>query len=318
MPAAEDNADTRPSTAMKTASGVGLATVADRDGSVLDVWYQHIGMNDEGSQHIAPAAPAPDHRRRVHFESVSTTIDLDSAVESAHDAYLRLYLLSSRLVSPNTINLDGIFAQLATVAWTHEGAVHAEDLDDVRSDFRLRGGHLCVHSIDKFPPMTDFISPPDIRVANAGRVRLGAHLAAGTVVMHEGFVNFNAGTLGTSMVEGRVTQGSIVDAGADIGAGSSIMGTLSGGGTNVSRIGKRALLGANAGIGISLGDDSAVEAGLYVTKGTLVTLPDGSVMKAAELDDQPGILFRRNSKSGVVEVIPWKSSTFTGLNPDLH
>jgi 2,3,4,5-tetrahydropyridine-2-carboxylate N-succinyltransferase len=318
VPAAKDGPEIRSSAALRTASGVGLATVADRDGLVLDVWYLHIGLNDDGRQQLAPTAPAPNSLRRVHFESISTTINLDSAVESSPDAYLRLHLLSSRLVAPNTINLDGIFAQLATVAWTQEGAVHADDLDGIRSDFRLQGRHLCVHSIDKFPSMTDFISPPDIRIADAGRVRLGAHLAAGTVVMHEGFVNFNAGTLGTSMVEGRVTQGSIVEAGADIGAGSSIMGTLSGGGTNVSRVGRRALLGANAGIGISLGDDSAVEAGLYVTKGTLVTLPDGSVVKAAELSDQPGILFRRNSKSGVVEVIPWKSATFTGLNPVLH
>jgi 2,3,4,5-tetrahydropyridine-2-carboxylate N-succinyltransferase len=177
---------------------------------------------------------------------------------------------------------------------------------------------LTVHAIDKFPCMTDFVSPPGIRIADASRVCLGAYLAEGTVVMHEGLINFNAGTLGPCMVEGRITQGSVVDAGADIGAGSSVMGTLSGGGTHMSRIGKRCLLGANAGTGISLGDDSAIEAGLYITRGTLVSLPDGQVVKAIELSGTSGILFRRHSVSGTVEAVPWKSSTYTGLNNALH
>ena len=196
--------------------------------------------------------------------------------------------------------------------------MHLEDLAEVRLRRRLAGQTLTVHSVDKFPRMTDFVTPSGVRIADASRVRLGAHLAEGTVVMHEGFVNFNAGTLGPAMVEGRVTAGSVVDAGADIGAGSSIMGTLSGGGTHNVRIGKGCLLGANAGTGISLGDDSAVEAGLYITRGTRVTLPDGKVVKAVELSGQSGILFRRHSVTGAVEAVAWKSSSFTGLNQALH
>jgi 2,3,4,5-tetrahydropyridine-2,6-dicarboxylate N-succinyltransferase len=196
--------------------------------------------------------------------------------------------------------------------------VHPDDLAEIMVRTRQAGRSLVVHSVDKFPRMTDFVCPPDVRIADASRVRLGAYLASGTVVMHEGLVNFNAGTLGPCMVEGRITAGSVVDADSDIGAGSSIMGTLSGGGTNVTRIGKRTLLGANSGTGISLGDDCAVEAGLYVTRGTLVTLPDGQVVKAIELSGQPGLLFRRNSLRGHVEALPWKPSTFQGLNPDLH
>ncbi|MGH3300755.1 MAG: DapH/DapD/GlmU-related protein, partial [Streptosporangiaceae bacterium] len=252
------------------------------------------------------------------FEVTETHIDLDAPPGNAADAYLRLHLLSARLVRPRELNVDGIFSQLALVAWTDLGAVHPADLDELRASRRLAGKNLTVHGIDKFPRMTDFVSPSGVRIADASRVRLGAHLAEGTVVMHEGFVNFNAGTLGPCMVEGRITAGSVVDADSDIGGGSSIMGTLSGGGTHVTRIGKRCLLGANAGTGISLGDDSAVEAGLYITRGTLVTLPDGTVVKAIELSSQPGVLFRRNSVRGNVEAVPWKSSTFTGLNPDLH
>jgi 2,3,4,5-tetrahydropyridine-2-carboxylate N-succinyltransferase len=216
------------------------------------------------------------------------------------------------------LNVEGIFGQLNTVAWTDLGAVHPADLDELRARRRLAGAGLTVHGLDKFPRMTDFITPSGVRIADASRVRLGAHLAEGTVVMHEGFVNYNAGTLGPCMVEGRITAGSIVDADSDIGAGSSIQGTLSGGGVHVTRIGRRCLLGANAGTGISLGDDSAVEAGLYITRGTLVTLPDGNMVKAIELSGMPGILFRRHSVRGNVEAVPWRSSTFAGLNPELH
>jgi 2,3,4,5-tetrahydropyridine-2,6-dicarboxylate N-succinyltransferase len=297
--------------------GSGIATIAERDGSTLDVWYQDLSLE------IAPVPRTElqvtsESRRRVRFEPVTIEVDLDAPPASAPDAYLRLHLLSARLVQPNTINVQGIFGVLPNVAWTSLGSLHPEDLLEVIAAERSRGAALVVHAIDKFPRMTDFVVPSGVRIADASRVRLGAHLAEGTVVMHEGFVNFNAGTLGPCMVEGRITQSSVVDAEADIGAGSSIMGTLSGGGTNVSRIGKRCLLGANAGTGISLGDDSAIEAGLYVTRGTLVTLPDGSVVKAIELSGKPGILFRRHSVRGNVEAVPWKSSTFTGLNKDLH
>jgi 2,3,4,5-tetrahydropyridine-2,6-dicarboxylate N-succinyltransferase len=299
------------------AAGRGIATIASRDDTTLEVWYPSLAL---GEPSAAPTALTADRdvERGVRFEITETRIDLDAAPNDAADAYLRLHLLSARLVRPRELNVDGIFGQLAIVAWTDLGAVHPADLDELRARRRLAGRTLTVHGIDKFPRMTDFVSPSGVRIADASRVRLGAYLAEGTVVMHEGFVNFNAGTLGPCMVEGRITAGSVVDADSDIGGGSSIMGTLSGGGTHVTRIGKRCLLGANAGTGISLGDDSAVEAGLYITRGTLVTLPDGTVVKAIELSGQPGVLFRRNSVRGNVEAVPWKSSTFTGLNPALH
>ncbi|MEY9928717.1 2,3,4,5-tetrahydropyridine-2-carboxylate N-succinyltransferase [Catenulispora sp. GP43] len=297
--------------------GRGIATISTRHDAMLEVWYPEPSLEGLGAE-LPPLKAFDDDFRHVRFEAVETTIDLDAPPNGAADAYLRLHLLSSRLVQPHGLNVDGIFGQLTTVAWTDRGSVHPDDLADVRMACRLSGTPLTVHAVDKFPRMTDFVSPPGIRVADAGRVRLGAHLAEGTVVMHEGLVNFNAGTLGPCMVEGRITAGSVVDADTDIGAGSSIMGTLSGGGANVSRIGRRCLLGANSGTGISLGDDCAVEAGLYITRGTLVTLPDGAVVKAIELSGKPGILFRRHSVKGNVEAVAWKSNSFTGLNADLH
>jgi 2,3,4,5-tetrahydropyridine-2,6-dicarboxylate N-succinyltransferase len=299
------------------AAGRGIATIASRDDTTLEVWYPSLALGEP------PAAPTTltadrDPERGVRFEIAETRIDLDVPPDGAADAYLRLHLLSARLVRPRELSVEGIFGQLALVAWTDLGAVHPADLDELRARRRVAGQSLTVHGIDKFPRMADFVTPSGVRIADASRVRLGAYLAEGTVVMHEGSINFNAGTLGPCMVEGRITAGSVVDADSDIGGGSSIMGTLSGGGTHVTRIGKRCLLGANAGTGISLGDDSAVEAGLYVTRGTLVTLPDGTVVKAIELSGQPGVLFRRNSVRGTVEAVPWKSSTFTGLNPVLH
>ncbi|MEU6585872.1 DapH/DapD/GlmU-related protein [Nocardia sp. NPDC046763] len=301
---------------VREAYGSGIATVAERDDTVLEVWFHSFGL--EAIVASEAAAPERDRVRRVRFVTVDIAIDLDRPPADAADAYLRLHLLSGRVVEPNSVALEGIFGVLATVAWTDLGPVHVADLGEIRARKRHEGQYLSVHSLDKLPRMLDLVNPDGIRIADANRVRLGAHLAPGTVVMHEGLVNYNAGTLGTSMVEGRITQGSVVEEGADIGAGSSIMGTLSGGGTNVLRIGRGALLGANAGVGISLGANSAVEAGLYVTRGTLVTLPDGNVVKAAELDDVPGILLRRHSATGVVQAVPWKSNTFTGLNPDLH
>jgi 2,3,4,5-tetrahydropyridine-2-carboxylate N-succinyltransferase len=297
--------------------GRGIATISTRHDVVLDVWFPDLSLEGLPESSLV-LGRGGDEERAVRFELVEAVIDLDADPGSAADAYLRLHLLSARLVRPHGLSVEGIFGQLQAVAWTDLGSVHPDDLPELRFRRRVAGRPLTVHAIDKFPRMTDFVSPPGIRIADAGRVRLGAHLAEGTVVMHEGFVNFNAGTLGPCMVEGRITQGSVVDAGADIGAGSSIMGTLSGGGTHVSRIGKRCLLGANAGTGISLGDDSAVEAGLYLTRGTLVTLPDGRIVKAIELSGTPGILFRRHSVSGTVEAVPWKSSAFVGLNDALH
>jgi 2,3,4,5-tetrahydropyridine-2-carboxylate N-succinyltransferase len=277
-----------------------------------------LAVGEPAGNRVGLTARGRDTERDVRFEATRTEIDLDAPPAGAADAYLRLHLLSARLVRPRELNVEGIFGQLSLVAWTDLGAVHPDDLDELRARRRLAGLPLTVHGIDKFPRMTDFVTPSGVRIADASRVRLGAYLAEGTVVMHEGFVNFNAGTLGPAMVEGRITAGSIVEGGSDIGAGSSIQGTLSGGGTHLTRIGKRCLLGANAGTGISLGDDSAVEAGLYVTRGTLVTLPDGQVVKAIELSGVPGLLFRRHSVHGTVEAVPWKSSTFGGLNPVLH
>jgi 2,3,4,5-tetrahydropyridine-2,6-dicarboxylate N-succinyltransferase len=248
---------------------------------------------------------------------IRITIDVDAPPASAADVWLRLQLLSRRLTPPRSINLDGLFGLLATVAWTDLGPVLATDLDDVRLAVRGEGRTLVVRSLDKFPPMTDYVIPDGVRIADAIRVRLGAHLAAGTVVMHEGFCNFNAGTLGTAMVEGRISQGVIVGDASDIGGGASIMGTLSGGGTEQITIGERCLLGANSGIGISLGDDCVVEAGLYVTAGTLVKLPDGEVVKGKELSGIRGMMFIRHSQTGAVEARP-RSGPWGGLNAALH
>ena len=234
---------------------------------------------------------------------VCVTADLDQPPADAADAYLRLHLLSHRLMQPNTMNLDGIFKVLPNVGWTSFGPVAAGELDAVRQRAMAAGVHLEVRSVDKFPPMLDYVIPSGVRVADAARVRLGAHLAEGTTVMHEGFVNFNAGTLGSAMVEGRISQGVVVGAETDIGGGASIMGTLSGGGTQVISVGQRCLLGANSGLGISLGDDCVVEAGLYLTAGTIVTLPDGGRAKARELSGQSGLMFIRHSVTGTVQAI---------------
>jgi 2,3,4,5-tetrahydropyridine-2-carboxylate N-succinyltransferase len=306
----------------RTAWGAGFTTVAT-DGTTLDAWYRWLGWGEYGD-----AAPTeidvalaggdrPDEQRRVVVRPIRLTIDVDAAPASAADAYLRLHLLSHRLAPPRSLNLDGIFGQLNNVAWTDLGPVSPDDVDDVRLARRARGGALGVRGVDKFPAMTDYVIPSGVRIADASRVRLGAHLAAGTTVMHEGFCNFNAGTLGTSMVEGRISQGVIVGDGSDVGGGASIMGTLSGGGTEQVTIGERCLLGANSGIGISLGDDCVVEAGLYVTAGTLVRLPDGEVVKGRELSGIAGMMFIRHSQSGAVEARP-RRGTWGGLNAALH
>jgi 2,3,4,5-tetrahydropyridine-2-carboxylate N-succinyltransferase len=307
----------------RTAWGQGLTTRA-ADGTTLDAWFPWLGF--EGGEGVpAPAdadavlarAERTDERRGVTVAAVRLSVDVDAPPESSADVYLRLHLLSHRLAPPRSLNLDGIFGHLVNVAWTDLGPVPVDRLDDVRLAVRAAGGQLVVRSVDKFPPLLDYVAPSGVRVADGTRVRLGAHLAEGTTVMHEGFCNYNAGTLGASMVEGRISQGVIVGAGSDVGGGASIMGTLSGGGTEVVTIGERCLLGANSGLGISLGDDCVVEAGLYVTAGTPVTLPDGEVVKARELSGAHGLLFLRNGRTGTVEVRPRKGS-WGGLNAALH
>jgi 2,3,4,5-tetrahydropyridine-2-carboxylate N-succinyltransferase len=254
----------------------------------------------------------------ISGDFVEVSIEVDEAPKSPEDAYLRLHLLSEGSVKPNTINLDGVFGLLTNVAWTSAGPVLPAKVESLRELISSEHHQLSVTSIDKFPRMTDYVIPEGVRIGDADRVRLGAHLASGTTVMHEGFVNFNAGTLGNSRVEGRVTPGVIVGENSDVGAGASIMGTLSGGGKTINAIGERSLLGANAGIGISLGDDCIVEAGLYVTAGTKVKTPDGDVVAARQLSGMNGLLFRRNSQSGCVEAIVADSSKWGGLNASLH
>lgn len=308
--------------ASTTAWGRGLATIAD-DGTVLDTWFREVGLGDEPMPEKFEAyttAERHDEVRRVHVRAVQLTIDTGDKPTGASDAYLRLHLLSHRLMQPRTINLDGMFGQLTNVAWTNLGPAPVDGIEELRWRVRRDGGVLTVHGVDKFPRMTDYVVPTGVRIADADRVRLGAHLAPGTTVMHEGFVNFNAGTLGTSMVEGRISQGVVVGDGSDIGGGASTQGTLSGGGTEQISIGERCLVGAEAGVGISLGDECVVEAGLYVTAGTLVALrgPAGvEVVKARLLSGKGGLLYRRNSQSGAVEALP-RSAKWDGLNADLH
>ena len=303
----------------RNAWGYGLATVTD-GGQVLDTWFPSPALGPRPEDAAAPggldALAGTDERRRVRTEVRVVEIDLDAAPASTSDAYLRLHLLSHRLAQPNTINLDGIFGALANVVWTNYGPCAVEDFEQTRRRLRA-SGPVQVFGVDKFPRMTDYVVPSGVRIADADRVRLGAHLAAGTTVMHEGFCNFNAGTRGASMVEGRVVQGVVIGDGSDIGGGASIMGTLSGGGTERITIGDRCLIGANGGVGISLGDDCVVEAGLYVTAGTKVTMPDGSVVKARDLSGTSSILFIRNSETGAVEARDRKG-TGIALNEALH
>ena len=319
---------TTPSTA-RTAWGFGLATVAD-DGTTLDVWYPApaLGSPDDGAT-TAPdeldALTERDEARRVDVVVVRTKVDLDAAPVDAADAYLRLHLLSHRLVQPHEANLDGIFGVLANVVWTDHGPCAVADFESTRLRLRAATGRaVTVYGVDKFPRMVDYVVPAGVRIADADRVRLGAHLAAGTTVMHEGFVNFNAGTLGASMIEGRVSAGVVVGDGSDVGGGASIMGTLSGGGRQVISIGERSLLGANAGLGIPLGDDCIVESGLYLTAGTKVTVlgemgDDGEplVVKARDLAGRGNLLFRRNSRTGAVEALV-RGGVGVELNAVLH
>ncbi|MEV0331957.1 2,3,4,5-tetrahydropyridine-2,6-dicarboxylate N-succinyltransferase [Nocardia sp. NPDC050717] len=308
------------------ATAVGIANVTS-DGTVLDTWYPspELGEFTETGSKRVDAAEAGDFAellgadaaRGVEVIAVRTTIaDLSAAPVDAHDVYLRLHLLSHRLVQPHGVNLDGQFGLLSNVVWTNHGPCAVEGFEQTRLKLRARGP-VTVLSVDKFPRMVDYVVPTGVRIGDADRVRLGAHLASGTTVMHEGFVNFNAGTLGNSMVEGRISAGVVVGDGSDIGGGASTMGTLSGGGTTVISVGERSLLGANAGLGIPLGDDCVLEAGLYLTAGTKVTAPDGTVVKAATLAGRNNLLFRRNSTTGAVEVVP-RAGTGIELNAALH
>jgi len=302
------------------AAGFGLATL-DARGAVLDAWYPSPQFGPDLPQE-APLAlrelEGTDAVRQVRRVVVRTVIDdLDGPPSDTYDAYLRLHLLSHRLVKPHGQNLDGIFGRLSNVVWTSLGPCAVSGFEQTQLRARAAGLHLAVSSVDKFPRMTDYVVPSGVRIGDADRVRLGAYLAAGTTVMHEGFVNFNAGTLGTSMVEGRISAGVVVGDGSDIGGGASVMGTLSGGGATVISIGERCLVGANAGIGISLGDDCVVEAGCYVTAGTKATLPDGRVVKAAELSGANGLQLWRNSVTGAVEARP-RPGRRIELNTALH
>lgn len=309
-------------TASRQATGDGLASRTG-SGDILEVWYPQPalgnGTDRRGDLHpeLAAIDGETDDITGTSRALVTCEVDLDTAPADAADAYLRLHLLSHRLVRPNELNLDGIFAVLPNVAWTSLGPVAAGELDTVRLRASAAGVRLHVFGIDKFPRMSDYVVPSGVRIADADRVRLGAHLASGTTVMHEGFVNFNAGTLGSSMVEGRIVAGVVVGDGSDIGGGASILGTLSGGGTHKVSIGQRCLLGANSGCGISLGDDCVIEAGLYVTAGTKVTLPDGQVVKARDLNGASGLLFLRDSVTGAV-VVRSREGTGIDLNAVLH
>jgi len=307
------------------AFGHGLATITP-EGQTLDVWYPagQLGLGasaaaSEGAPTSAPGAQTHGSRPLgLRIEPTTTVIDsLADPPTTVEDAYLRLHLLSHRIIRPHQANVDGIFGVLPNVAWTSAGPCPVDRVDELRWHVRAQGGHLAVYGVDKFPRMTDYVVPSGVRIADADRVRLGAHLAEGTTVMQEGFVNFNAGTLGASMVEGRIVSGVVVGAHSDIGAGASIMGTLSGGGKEIISIGERCLLGANGGIGISLGDDCVVEAGCYITAGSKLTLPDGRVVKALELSGAKGIRYWRNSTNGRLEATHREGHGIT-LNSALH
>jgi 2,3,4,5-tetrahydropyridine-2-carboxylate N-succinyltransferase len=299
------------------AHGHGIATLAGS--TVLDVWFPAPALGAlSGTPDAALAALATtDSDRGVTREVVSIEIDLTKAPADAKDAYLRLHLLSHRLVKPHGQSLDGIFGLLSNVVWTSVGPCAVEGFELTRAKLKAKYGAITVYSVDKFPRMVDYVIPSGVRIADADRVRLGAHLATGTTIMHEGFVNFNAGTLGASMVEGRISAGVVVGDGTDVGGGASIMGTLSGGGKEVISIGEKCLLGANSGLGISLGNNCVIEAGTYITAAAKVTLPDGQVVKAGTLSGANDLLFRRNSLTGGLEAV-MRTGTWGGLNSVLH
>ena len=303
----------------QTAYGFGVATQT-KSGQILDCTFHTLGLGSAPTNNLANEFKlqlGEDQIRNLSKIAVELSIDLVEKPKDATDVFLRLHLISHRLVKPHGLNLDGVFGLLSNVVWTSAGACEVEGFDKVRRELQNKYGNLTVYSVDKFPRMIDYVIPEGVRIADGDRVRLGAYIASGTTVMHEGFVNFNAGTLGKSMVEGRISAGVIVGDGSDIGGGASIMGTLSGGGKEVISIGQRTLLGANSGIGISLGDDCVVEAGVYITAGSKITLPDNKIVKAKELSGANNLLFRRNSQSGALEALP-KTGSWSGLNSILH
>jgi 2,3,4,5-tetrahydropyridine-2-carboxylate N-succinyltransferase len=302
----------------RTASGHGLATVS-LNGAVLDTWFPEpvLGNLSGPVLPFLSALAGVDEIRGVKREVISLEIDLDKAPESVSDAYLRLHLLSHRVIKPHGANVEGIFGILNNVVWTSVGPCPVENFEITRANLKQKYGAITVLSVDKFPRMVDYVIPSGVRIADADRVRLGAHLASGTTVMHEGFVNFNAGTLGTSMVEGRISAGVVVGDGTDVGGGASIMGTLSGGGKEIISIGEKCLLGANSGLGISLGNNCVIESGTYVTAAAKIRLPDGEIIKASSLSGASNLLFRRNSIDGCLEVI-MRSGSWGGLNSVLH
>ena len=307
------------SSSQSMAYGVGVATQTE-SGQTLDCHFHSLGLGSKPANKQGETLNLQqdsDLIRKVKKIAVDISIDLSVAPKDVADVYLRLHLLSHRLVKPHSINLDNIFTLLPNVVWTSVGACEINSFDQVRLALQNKYGNLTVYSVDKFPRMIDYVIPEGVRIADGDRVRLGAYLSAGTTVMHEGFVNFNAGTLGKSMVEGRISSGVVVGDGSDIGGGASIMGTLSGGGKEVISIGERTLLGANSGAGISLGNDCVIEAGVYITAGSKILLPDGKIIKAKELSGANNLLFRRNSQSGSLEVVP-KSGSWSGLNSVLH
>jgi 2,3,4,5-tetrahydropyridine-2-carboxylate N-succinyltransferase len=299
------------------ASGHGIATISN--GTTLDVWFPSPSLSALSGSVPAEltALAGSDAARAVTCEVISIEIDTTKAPANAADAYLRLHLLSHRLVKPHGVALDGIFGLLSNVVWTSVGPCAVDGFEMTRARLKAAHGHVNVYGVDKFPRMVDYVVPSGVRIADADRVRLGAHLASGTTVMHEGFVNFNAGTLGTSMVEGRISAGVVVGDGTDVGGGASIMGTLSGGGKEVISIGEKCLLGANSGLGISLGDNCVIEAGTYITSAAKVRLPDGEIVKAGTLSGASNLLFRRNSLDGCLEVV-LRTGTWGGLNSILH
>ena len=301
---------------MRKGFGSGVATIA-ANGDLLDCWYLKVGLDPLSAPADRSSLVTPDPIRGVTREEVDLEIDLDAAPQSATDAYLRLHLISHRLVQPHGLNLDGVFGLLTNVVWTSAGPCSLLDFESTRARLKAAHGNVTVHGVDKFPRMVDYVIPEGVRIADADRVRLGAYLSSGTTIMHEGFVNFNAGTLGKSMVEGRISAGVVVGNGSDVGGGASIMGTLSGGGKEVISIGERCLLGANSGLGISLGNDCVIESGTYITAGSKITLPDGKVVKARELSGASNLIFRRNSMTGNLEVVP-KVGGWEGLNSILH
>jgi 2,3,4,5-tetrahydropyridine-2-carboxylate N-succinyltransferase len=299
------------------AHGHGIATLSGT--TVLDVWFPapSLGALAGNPDASLTALVGTDAIRDVRKEIVSIEIDLSIAPKDATDAYLRLHLLSHRIVKPHGQSLDGIFGLLANVVWTSAGPCAVDNFETTRARLKAHFGHVTVYGVDKFPRMVDYVIPSGVRIADADRVRLGAYLSSGTTVMHEGFINFNAGTLGTSMVEGRISSGVVVGDGTDVGGGASIMGTLSGGGKQVISIGEKCLLGANSGLGISLGDNCVIEAGTYITAASKITLPDGEVVKAGTLSGANNLLFRRNSLTGGLEVVV-RTGTWGGLNSVLH